>query len=342
MKQPKKSPKNAHLSRKMINFVHLLSTFDIMINRELIRLKTVQIVYAYYQNGQENGPKSMDTAEKELLFSLDKSYELYQALLLLMQEVQRVAVEDVDQRKLRTRQLGQPDTISTKFINNRFMLQLMQNKQLADYREDHNQLWIAEDDLVRNLYRSIQQNANYQEYINNAAENTFEEDRDLWRHLYKDVFCNNDEVDKALEDKSLYWNDDKHIIDTFILKTIKKFTTDQNQEAPLLPQYDNDEDREFAAQLIRTTLNGEDQYRQLIGENLRNWDFSRVALMDLIIMQIALAEIISFPSVPLSVSINEYVNIAKLYSTPRSSAYVNGMLDGIAKKLIAEGKLEKK
>ncbi len=313
-----------------------------MINRELIRLKTVQIVYAYYQNGQDNGPRSMETAEKELLFSLDKSYELYQALLLLMQEVHRIAVEDVDQRKLRSRQLGQTDTISTKFINNRFMLQLMQNKQLVDYREDHNQIWITEEDLARNLYRSIQQSPIYQEYINNPTASTYEEDRDLWRHLYKEFFCNNEEVDKALEDKSLYWNDDKHIVDTFVLKTIKKYTPNQADAYPLLPQYDSDEDREFAAQLIRMTLKGEELYRQLIGENLRNWDFSRVALMDLIIMQIALAEITSFPSIPLSVSINEYVNIAKIYSTPRSSAYVNGMLDGIAKKLMAEGKMIKK
>lgn len=311
-----------------------------MINRELIRLKTVQIVYAYYQNGQANGGQSAQTAERELLFSLDKSYELYQALLLLMQEVQRLAVEDVDQRKLRARQLGQPDTVSTKFINNSFMLQLMQNKQLIDFRESHNQIWITDDDLVKSLYRSILQSAVYQEYME-KDECSYEEDRNLWKHIYKDIFCNNEAVDAALEEKSLYWNDDKHIIDTFILKTIKKCTEETIEDWPLLPDYDSDEDRTYATNLIRATLRGEEQYRQLIGENLRNWDFSRVALMDLIIMQIALAEITSFPSIPVSVSINEYVNIAKIYSTPRSSAYVNGMLDGIAKKLQAEGKLIK-
>lgn len=312
-----------------------------MINRELIRLKTVQIVYAYYQNGQKNGSKSEETAQKELLFSLDKSYELYQALLLLMQEVHRVAVEDVDQRKLRARQLNQADTVSTKFINNRFMLQLLQNKQLIDYREDHNQIWITEDDLVKSIYRSILQHPAYTEYINKEGAGTYEEDRDLWRRIYKDIVCNNEEVEKALEDKSLYWNDDKHIIDTFVLKTIKRFNEDTPETAALLPQYDSDEDHEFAANLIRYALEGKEQYRQLIGENLRNWDFSRVALMDLIIMQIALAEILSFPSIPVNVSINEYVNVAKVYSTPRSSAYVNGMLDGIVKKLQAEGTLVK-
>jgi len=323
----------------MINFVALFRSFDIMINRELIRLKTVQIVYAYYQNGQKNGSKSAETAEKELLFSLDKSYELYQALLLLMQEVHRVAVEDVDQRKLRARQLNQPDTISTKFINNRFMLQLMENQQLVDFRENHNQIWITEEELAKSLYRAIQQHTKYQEYMANDSS-SYEEDRELWRHLYKDIFCNNDEVDKALEDKSLYWNDDKYILDTFVLKTIKKY--EPTSQTSLLPEYDSDQDREFAAQLIRFALKGEQQYRQLIGENLRNWDFSRVALMDLIIMQIALAEVTSFESIPVSVSINEYVNIAKMYSTPRSSAYVNGMLDNIIKKLQAEGKLIKK
>lgn len=324
----------------MINFANLLETIDIMINRELIRLKTVQIAYAYYQNGQGNGPQSAETAEKELLFSLEKSYELYQALFLLMQEVHRVAVEDVDQRKLRARQLNQEDNISTKFIDNRFILQLMQNKQLVDYREAHNQTWITEEELVKRIYRNIQQTKAYQAYMQ-KAEGSYEEDRDLWRSLYKECFCNNEEIDSALEEKSLYWNDDKHVIDTFVLKTIKKFTADRESDQPLLADYDSQEDLEFAANLIRQTLRNEQYYRQLIGENLRNWDFSRVALMDLIIMQIALAEIITFSSIPLSVSINEYVNIAKIYSTPRSSAYVNGMLDGISKKLIDEGKLIK-
>lgn len=312
-----------------------------MINRELIRLKTVQVVYAYYQNGQNNGPLSAETAEKELLFSLDKSYELYQALLMLMQEVHRVAVEDVDQRQLRIRQLKLSETTSTKFINNKFMLQLLQNKQLMDYRDNHNQIWIADDDLMKNLYRAIQSSSAYQAYIAGNQENTYEEDRELWRKIYKEIFCNNEEITKAIEDKSLYWNDDKHIIDTFILKTIKRFTAEDGEDTPLLPEYDSDEDREYASQLIRYALRGEEQYRELIGGNLRNWDFSRVALMDLIIMQIALAEIFSFPSIPISVSINEYVSVAKMYSTPRSGAYVNGMLDGIAKKLQAEGKLIK-
>ncbi len=324
----------------MSNFVHLLVRIDIMINRELIRLKTVQIAYAYYQNGQNNGPQSAETAEKELLFSLDKSYDLYQALFLLMQEVQRIAVEDVDQRKLRARQLGLTETISTKFIDNRFMQQIMLNKQLIDYREAHNQTWITDEELAKSIYRSIQQSAFYQDYIS-STESSYEEDRELWRKIYKEIFCNNEAIDSALEEKSLYWNDDKHIVDTFVLKTIKRFTPDADETASLLPAYESEEDREFAACLIRYALQGEEQYRQLIGENLRNWDFSRVALMDLLIMQIALAEILSFPTIPVSVSINEYVNVAKMYSTPRSSAYVNGMLDGIVKKLQADSKLVK-
>ncbi len=311
-----------------------------MINRELIRLKTVQIVYAYYQNGQENGPQSAETAERELLFSLDKSYELYQALFLLMQEVQRIAIEDVDQRKLRAKQLGLPDEVSTKFIDNRFMLQVMHNKQLIDYREAHNQLWITDEELAKSIYRSITQSAIYQEYIE-SDDSSYDEDRELWRRIYKDIFCNNEAIDSALEEKSLYWNDDKHIVDTFVLKTIKKFKASYDETTPLLPDYESADDREFATLLIRETLKGEEQYRNLIGQNLRNWDFNRVALMDLIIMQIALAEMLSFPSIPVSVTINEYVNVAKMYSTPRSSAYVNGMLDGIAKKLQDEGTLVK-
>jgi N utilization substance protein B len=144
-----------------------------------------------------------------------------------------------------------------------------------------------------------------------------------------------------LEEQSLYWNDDKEIVDTFVLKTIKRFDQAQGSEQPLLPEFKDEEDKEFAGRLFRRTIQNETYYRNLISENTQNWDFERVAFMDVIIMQCAIAEILSFPNIPISVSLNEYVEIAKLYSTLKSGAFVNGTLDGIVKKLKKEGKLNK-
>lgn len=148
-------------------------------------------------------------------------------------------------------------------------------------------------------------------------------------------------MDGLLEDMSLYWNDDKFIVDTFVLKTIKRFDEANGVNQELLPEFRDDEDREFAHRLFRNTLLNAEYYRKLIAENTKNWEFNRIALMDQVIMMIALAEIMTFPNIPLSVSLNEYVDIAKIYSTPRSGAYVNGLLDAISKRLVAEKKLLK-
>ncbi len=151
----------------------------------------------------------------------------------------------------------------------------------------------------------------------------------------------NDNLDAMLEEKSLYWNDDKEIVDTFVLKTIKRFDPANKELQELLPEYKDEEDKEFAVKLFRATILNADQYQRFMSETSRNWDFSRLAYMDVVIMQIAIAEMMNFPNIPVNVTINEYVDLAKLYSTPRSGSYINGMLDAIARYLIDTGKMMK-
>ena len=151
----------------------------------------------------------------------------------------------------------------------------------------------------------------------------------------------NDNIDAMLEEKSLYWNDDKEIVDTFVLKTIKRFDPANKELQELLPEYKDEEDKEFAVKLFRATILNADQYQRFMSETSRNWDFSRLAYMDVVIMQIAIAEMMNFPNIPVNVTINEYVDLAKLYSTPRSGSYINGMLDAIARYLIDTGKMMK-
>ena len=147
-----------------------------------------------------------------------------------------------------------------------------------------------------------------------SETSSYEEDRELWRKLYKNIIFNNIELDQVLEDQSLYWNDDKEIVDTFVLKTIKRFDEKNGAKQELLPEFKDEEDQDFARRLFRRTILNAGYYRHLISENTKNWDLDRVAFMDVVIMQIALAEILSFPNIPVSVSLNEYVEIAKLYS----------------------------
>ncbi len=305
-----------------------------MINRELIRLKTVQITYAYY----ENDGKNVDAAEKELFFSLSKAYDLYNQLLLLMVAINNIAVRTVETQQNRVKRLNEETIVPTKFVNNRFMAQLESNEQLRDFRDASKYSWLDEEEFLRRTYKKITEQEYYKEYMA-SGESSYEEDREVWRKIYRNILCNNEELDGILEELSLYWNDDKGIVDTFVLKTIKRFDEEKGSKQELLPEYHSEDDREFASKLFRHAINNADYYRSLIAEQNRNWDLNRVVKMDLLIMQIALAEIISFPGIPVSVSINEYVEIAKMYSTPKSGSYINGVLDAIAKRLHDENKL---
>ena len=307
-----------------------------MINRVLIRLKIVQIVYAYYQNGGKN----LDTAEKELFFSLSKAYDLYNYLLLLMVEVTKQANKRLNAAKNKLIPTKEELFPNTKFVENRFIAQLEVNKQLLEFSNNQKKTWENEADFVKSLCDKILESDIYKEYM--ASEtSSYEEDRELWRKLYKNIIFNNVELDQVLEDQSLYWNDDKEIVDTFVLKTIKRFDEKNGAKQELLPEFKDEEDQDFARRLFRRTILNADYYRHLISENTKNWDLDRVAFMDVVIMQIALAEILSFPNIPVSVSLNEYVEIAKLYSTPKSGGFINGTLDGIVNSLKKENKLTK-
>ena len=307
-----------------------------MINRVLIRLKIVQIVYAYYQNGGKN----LDTAEKELFFSLSKAYDLYNYLLLLMVEVTKQANKRLNAAKNKLVPTKEELFPNTKFVENRFIAQLEVNKQLLEFSNNQKKTWENEADFVKTLCDKILESDIYKEYM--ASEtSSYEEDRELWRKLYKNIIFNNIELDQVLEDQSLYWNDDKEIVDTFVLKTIKRFDEKNGAKQELLPEFKDEEDQDFARRLFRRTILNADYYRHLISENTKNWDLDRVAFMDVVIMQIALAEILSFPNIPVSVSLNEYVEIAKLYSTPKSGGFINGTFDGIVNSLKKENKLTK-
>lgn len=307
-----------------------------MINRVLIRLKIIQIVYAYYQNGSKN----LDSAEKELFYSLSKAYDLYNYLLMLMVALTNYAQKRIDAAKSKLAPTAAELYPNMKIVENKFIAQLEINKQLADFIANQKRTWDNEDDFVKGLYEKIVESDIYKEYMA-SEDKSYECDRELWRKLYKTFIFNNEELDSVLEDQSLYWNDDKEIVDTFVLKTIKRFDEKNGANQELLPEFKDEEDREFARRLFRRSILNCDYYRHLISENIRNWDLERVAFMDVIVMQCALAELLSFPNIPVSVSLNEYVDIAKLYSTAKSGSFVNGTLDGIVNQLKKEGKLTK-
>lgn len=306
-----------------------------MINRDLIRTKIVQLTYAYYQNGNKN----IDTAEKELLFSLSKSYDLYNYLLWLIVAVTREERHRTEIATVRSEREG-TEKPSQKFAYNKFAVQLEENKMLNEFISNQKLSWDDDIEAVRKICNMIEASDTYKEYM--AEENdSYESDREVWRKLYKQFIEDNSDLDGVLEEKSIYWNDDKEIVDSFVLKTIKRFEAEKGAEQELLPEFKDEEDREFARKLFRATILNADTYQRYMSRVSQNWDFSRLAYMDVVIMQIAIAELVTFPNIPASVTINEYVELAKLYSTPQSGRYINGMLDGIARKLNEMGIINK-
>ena len=306
-----------------------------MINRELIRIKIVQLTYAYYQNGSKN----MDTAEKELIFSLSKAYDLYNYLLELIVAITREEQHRVEVNTKRAQREG-TEMPSTKFAYNKFATQLEENRMLNTFIETTKQTWENDIEFVRKMCNQIEESEVYADYMASSDE-SYEADRELWRKLYKLFVQDNSDLDALLEEKSLYWNDDKEVVDTFVLKTIKRFDKANKSKQELLPEYKDMEDREFARKLFRATILNADSYQRYMSTASRNWDFSRLAYMDVVIMQIAIAELTTFPGIPATVTINEYVEMAKVYSTPRSGGYVNGMLDNIARYLNEQGIIAK-
>ncbi len=302
-----------------------------MINRTIIRLKIVQLIYAFYQNGG----KDIKTSEKELLFSLSKAFDLYNYLLLLMVDVTKIAAEQIAEQEELNKITHRDIQFSHKFINNRFACQLAINEQLKEFIDNHKRTWMNDADYLKKLLADIYDSDYYKEYMD-SDEDDYLHDRELWRKLYKNIIMKDTRIDEVIEDKSLYWNDDKEVVDTFVLKTIKRFEEKAGSKQELLGEYKDEEDREYAIRLFRSTILNDTEHRNLIAQSTKNWEFDRLAFMDVVIMQIAIAEIMTFPLIPTSVSINEYVEIAKYYSTPKSAAYVNGILDTVVRRLKKE------
>lgn len=308
-----------------------------MINRVLIRIRVLQIVFSWSQKET----KELNKAETELFFSLQKSYDLYHYYLLMILDLTDDYERRVEQKKSKLLPSQQDMNPSVKLLENKFVLQLRSNIQLQEYIKDRPFLWDEHDAFMRALLTDILNSEMYKNYCEDVSGDYYV-DREFWRKVFKQFICGNEELDAILEDASLYWNDDIEIVESFVIKTIKQFEESNGENQELLPMFRDEDDRDYAKKLLRESMFNAKEYQELIEKYTANWESDRIAIMDLVIMQIALTEIITFPSIPISVSLNEYINIAKSYSTEKSSSFINGVLDAVVKELQEEKKIFKK
>lgn len=282
-------------------------------------------------------------ARNSLSRSLDKAYELYHLLLLLPVEITRQQELRLDAARHKFLPTDADLHPNMRFVENRFVKAITENEQMEEYLNDHPVSWGDDDILIKSLLDRILESDVYKEYMESPEEPTYETDCELWRTLMKTIILPGDELAEALESKSVYWNDDLHIMGTFILKTIRRFAGSKTDGADikLLPQFKDEEDSNFGAQLFKLSVEHYDEYKELIDRfiNTRDWDSERLAFMDIVIMIAAIAEIINYPAIPIPVTLNEYIEIANAYSTPKSGAFINGMLFSIINYLKEEGKI---
>ena len=308
-----------------------------MINRVLIRIRVIQILYATYLNESGNLKKS----ESDLVYSLQKSYDLYYYLLLLLVEITDAYKKRIDTRRAKLLPSEQDINPNTKLIDNLFIDQLRNTDSFTAYLSERPLSWDEYDVFIKNLLDKILKSSLYEEYSSNSTSD-YQQDKDFWKKVFKSIICNEEQLVDILEDESLYWNDDVEIVESFVIKTIKLFDYDKGNSQELLPMFKDDEDRIFATTLLRESMLNVKMARDLIDKYASNWESDRIAFMDRVIMQAAITEIVSFPSIPVSVTLNEYINISKSYSTQKSFLFINGILDSIVNELKNDKKLIKK
>lgn len=283
----------------------------------------------------------VDDALKALSFSIDKARELYFRLLLIPVELSRLQARTLDHARHKFLVTDEDLNPNMRFVENQFVEKLAADGAFAKEVEDRNLNLLSNHELLMNsLLREVTGSQIYKDYM--AAPSTdFAADCNFWRQTLKNVIFPSAELQEELEDQSVFWNDDLDIIGTFVLKTIRRF--EEGEQEPILPQFKDNEDARFGSELFSDVVKNKEEYRELIDLviNHDNWETDRLAFMDVVIALTAVAELLSFPKIPVNVTINEYVELAKSYSTSKSGFFIHGILAGIINRLREDGRLQK-
>jgi transcription antitermination protein NusB len=314
-----------------------------MLGRRHYRIKVFQALYAWFQGGETR----QDIAEKNLLQSIDKIFELYYLQLSFFLEVidfYRMRVEDAKNKFLPTAEELSPNM---KLLDNSCLVSLQQNKDLQHQFNHYRFSWTEEQEMVRKIYMKVKNLKDLKEYLGKPGSG-FEEERDIVYRIFKKCISKSAELQFYCEERNIYWSEDYQSAALFILKTIKQIPEhfpDTMTLVSLFPKDDDDdpkEDRKFIGELFQKTIAQSDHLEELIQAKTKNWELERIALTDIILIKMALVELMQFPSIPVKVTMNEYIELSKLFSTPKSKMFINGLLDKLVEDLKKEKKIRKK
>lgn len=309
-----------------------------MLTRRHIRVKVMQCIYALVQSKDD----SLQKQEKFLRVSIENMYVLYLLILSLLAELHRMAekhVRHAPKKYVATEEDNYPNP--EKFVKNRLLLQLVNNEALKNEiskRKLDN--WYLNDEYVKIIHKEVVASDIYKSYMCNG-EDGYADDRNVVIQLFKEIIAPNEKIYDYFEDDKLTWVDDFPIVNTFLVKRLKKAKPDSGDRFFLPSLLKDQEDMDFANELLTKTLLNDAKWEKEIEGKTPNWDNDRIAEIDSIILKMAICELLNFPSIPEKVTLNEYLEIAKEYSTPKSSIFINGVLDKLAKEYKADGRLQK-
>ncbi|MBQ4547970.1 MAG: transcription antitermination factor NusB [Bacteroidales bacterium] len=313
-----------------------------MINRRFLRVKVLQAVYAYLGSGED----VVENGVKHLLESIDKMKDLFVWQLSFLVETKRFAENRIEENKRKNFPTQEDLHPNMRYVENRVLNALENNRDLRKEEERLKINWADHQDIVRNYYNMMRNTQEYNDYMSNSVNN-FEQDKKFIVKMINEYFADLEVLQDFYEEKSIFFVDDYHLVSSMLVKFFSDIKASFNETSLLPTIYKTEkdavnEDKEFVKNLFRQVLKHDDEYGKLVGANTSNWEKERVCVMDMIILKLALTEFLCFPYIPVKVTMNEYIEISKYFSTPKSKIFVNGILDRILKKLTEENAIVKK
>jgi N utilization substance protein B len=308
-----------------------------MLNRRHLRIKVLQMLYAYYNDTESNDIKQ---AEEKLLSSVNRIYDLYAYLLLSFPLLKKIALNKQEERKKKLRPSKEDLYPNLKFVENRIITLLENSKELNDLSALRNINWDndSKKDMFRKIFIEIEKSEAFFEHMNNE-ENDFEADRVFLIQLFKTEIANSPLMYDFFEDEDIQWMDDIDLACAMVIKSIK---ASSDKKFSIMPLYKtNDDEKDFICTLLKETIKRDAENEKMIETLVQNWEFERIAKMDVLLLKMAITELQTFETIPTKVSINEYIEISKFYSTPKSNVFINGILDKSVNLLSKENKINK-
>ena len=308
-----------------------------MLNRRHLRVKTLQVLYSY----QQSESKEVKPFENALLQNVDRVFELYVWLLSLLIEVAEYSVIDVEERANKHLPSEEDLNASDLLMSNLFIVALKQNPEYLAAVKKYKISWDFDPEIAKSIFATLKLSSEYKEFIN-IPEHTLRSDKDIIKFIFKKLILKSPGIEEVFEEKFINWPVDKEVLQALVAKTFKNFSSIkpvENHLAQMCPNWD--EDRPFILDLFNKVIAFENEYQELISQKTKNWEAERIAVMDTLLMRMAIAELVHFPSIPIKVTMNEYIEIAKEFSTPKSNSFINGILDKILADLKEKGKVRK-